>query len=38
LRDVKGIGFTHFTAKDVVRHKMVARIIRAYEGASKTNG
>jgi phosphate starvation-inducible protein PhoH and related proteins len=38
LRDVKGIGFTHFTAKDVVRHKMVARIIRAYEGANKSNG
>jgi len=37
LRDVKGIGFTHFTAEDVVRHKMVARIIRAYEGAGKTH-
>lgn len=38
LRDVKGIGFTHFTAKDVVRHKMVARVIRAYEAANKSNG
>ncbi len=33
LRDVKGIGFIHFTAEDVVRHHMVARIIRAYEAA-----
>ena len=38
LRGVKGIGFTEFTAKDVVRHKMVARIIRAYEASTKTNG
>ncbi len=34
LRDVKGIGFTRFTAEDVVRHPLVARIIRAYESAS----
>jgi phosphate starvation-inducible protein PhoH and related proteins len=33
LRDVPGIGFTRFTAEDVVRHPMVARIIRAYEAA-----
>jgi phosphate starvation-inducible protein PhoH and related proteins len=38
LRDVKGIGFTRFTANDVVRHKMVARIIRAYEAAHKSDG
>ena len=31
LRDVKGIGFTRFTAEDVVRHPLVARIIRAYD-------
>ncbi|MFK5997986.1 MAG: PhoH family protein [Rhodobacterales bacterium] len=30
LRDVKGIGFTRFTAEDVVRHPMVAKIITAY--------
>jgi phosphate starvation-inducible PhoH-like protein len=34
LRDVPGIGFTRFTAEDVVRHPLVARIIRAYESAS----
>ncbi len=31
LRDVPGVGFAHFTAEDVVRHPLVARIIRAYE-------
>jgi hypothetical protein len=27
----EGIGFTHFTAADVVRHPLVARIVEAYE-------
>ena len=31
LKDVKGIGFTHFQSKDVVRHPLVAAIIEAYE-------
>ncbi|WP_424968526.1 MULTISPECIES: PhoH family protein [unclassified Dinoroseobacter] len=31
LRDVKGVNFTYFTAKDVVRHPLVARIIEAYD-------
>ena len=31
LRDVKGISFTHFSAKDVVRHPLVQRIVEAYE-------
>jgi phosphate starvation-inducible PhoH-like protein len=31
LQGVKGIGFTQFTAQDVVRHPMVARIIEAYQ-------
>jgi phosphate starvation-inducible PhoH-like protein len=31
LDGVKGIGFTRFKAEDVVRHPMVARIIRAYD-------
>ena len=38
LRDVKGIGFTRFSAEDVVRHPMVAKIIKAYEAQSKTDG
>jgi phosphate starvation-inducible protein PhoH and related proteins len=33
LRDVRGIGFTLFTAADVVRHPLVARIVEAYERA-----
>lgn len=31
LRNVSGISFTYFTAKDVVRHPMVAKIIEAYD-------
>ena len=37
LRDVPGIGFTHFSAEDVVRHPLVARIIRAYDGAARAD-
>jgi phosphate starvation-inducible PhoH-like protein len=28
---IEGIGVVHFTDKDVVRHNLVQRIIRAYE-------
>ena len=31
LRDVDGVSFTFFTARDVVRHPLVQRIVRAYE-------
>jgi phosphate starvation-inducible PhoH-like protein len=31
LGGVKGIAFNYFTAADVVRHPLVARIIDAYE-------
>jgi len=31
LRGVKGITFTHFEPKDVVRHPLVQRIVEAYE-------
>ena len=31
LAGVAGIGFTHFSAADVVRHPLVARIVEAYE-------
>jgi phosphate starvation-inducible PhoH-like protein len=30
-REIEGIGVLHFTDKDVVRHNLVQRIIRAYE-------
>jgi len=35
LREVDGISFTFFTAKDVVRHPLVQRIVRAYEAATE---
>lgn len=35
LKDVEGIGFTFFQAKDVVRHTLVQKIIMAYDKASK---
>jgi phosphate starvation-inducible PhoH-like protein len=31
LKDVKGVAFMYFTPKDVVRHELVQRIVRAYE-------
>ena len=31
LGGVEGISFTFFTANDVVRHPLVARIVRAYD-------
>jgi phosphate starvation-inducible PhoH-like protein len=33
LDGVDGIGFTYFTRRDVVRHPLVKRIVRAYEDA-----
>ncbi|MEM7432048.1 MAG: PhoH family protein [Pseudomonadota bacterium] len=31
LKDVDGLGFTHFDPKDIVRHPLVQRIVEAYE-------
>ena len=31
LKDIKGISFTFFQAKDVVRHPLVQRVVEAYE-------
>ena len=31
LKDVKGISFTFFDARDVVRHPLVAKIVQAYD-------
>lgn len=36
LDRVKGIAFTDFTAADVVRHPLVARIVEAYERRAPT--
>jgi phosphate starvation-inducible PhoH-like protein len=38
LQRVNGIAFTNFTAADVVRHPLVARIVEAYELDRETNG
>jgi phosphate starvation-inducible PhoH-like protein len=35
LKDVDGIGFTFFQAKDVVRHSLVQKVIVAYENAER---
>ncbi|HEX6044200.1 MAG TPA: PhoH family protein [Pyrinomonadaceae bacterium] len=37
LSNLEGIEFVYFTDKDVVRHKLVQMIIRAYEEQSKRN-
>jgi phosphate starvation-inducible PhoH-like protein len=31
LKRIEGIRFVYFTEKDVVRHELVAQIVRAYE-------
>jgi len=38
LKGIEGIGFVYFTEADVVRHPLVARIIRAYEEAEARRG
>ncbi|MGH7690711.1 MAG: PhoH family protein, partial [Gemmatimonadaceae bacterium] len=38
LRGIDAISFTFFTARDVVRHPLVARIVRAYEKAEEDDG
>ena len=37
VKGIEGIGFVHFDDKDVVRHKLVQQIVRAYEAWS-SNG
>lgn len=37
LREVDGASFTFFSARDVVRHPMVQRIIQAYEAADQND-
>lgn len=38
LKDVKDIGFTYFSPKDVVRHPLVQRIVEAYESDDNSDG
>lgn len=35
LRDIPGIGFVEFNRKDIVRHRLVQRIVDAYENKSE---
>ena len=35
LKNVEGVAFTYFTPKDVVRHQLVQRIVRAYEQSDR---
>jgi phosphate starvation-inducible PhoH-like protein len=37
LKNVEGISFTFFNARDVVRHPLVQRIVYAYEAYEKAN-
>ena len=37
LDNVKGISFTRFNPKDVVRHPLVQRIVEAYDQVEQTN-
>jgi phosphate starvation-inducible protein PhoH and related proteins len=38
LRGVEGISFVQFEERDVVRHSLVQRIVRAYERYNETTG
>ncbi len=38
LAGIKGIKFVYFTGKDVVRHRLVQKIIKAYEERSLNSG
>jgi phosphate starvation-inducible protein PhoH and related proteins len=38
LRGVRGIAFTMFTSRDVVRHPLVQRIVQAYEARTPDTG
>jgi len=38
LAGLEGIEFVYFTDKDVVRHKLVQMIVKAYEEHSENDG
>ncbi len=38
LKDVEGISFSFFTPRDVVRHPLVQRIVRAYDASEEGEG
>ena len=38
VRDIEGIEFVYFDERDVVRHRLVQQIVKAYEAYSTGNG
>ena len=38
LRNVEGVAIVELTARDVVRHELVQRIVQAYEKYEKNGG
>jgi phosphate starvation-inducible PhoH-like protein len=38
LRAVDGISFTFFSARDVVRHSLVQKVVQAYDSYDHTPG
>src|SRR3954452_11438840 len=36
VKDIDGIGFTYFDDRDVVRHKLVQQIVKAYDSLGST--
>ena len=38
VKDIEGIGFTYFDERDVVRHKLVQQIVKAYDAFSGSRG
>jgi phosphate starvation-inducible PhoH-like protein len=38
LAKVEGVSVTHFTARDVVRHPIVQRVVEAYDAADRNPG
>ena len=38
VSSVEGISFVHFDDRDVVRHKLVQQIVKAYEAHQSGNG
>ncbi len=38
LKDVEGVSFVQFDERDVVRHALVQRIVKAYEKYQEANG
>ena len=37
LKNIEGIGFHHFDKKDVIRHRLVSKILEAYDKADNIN-